>query len=303
MPYMDFSGWVIDQLKQNDFDSIYAFLKEFYLRGENEFGDQLKSKFERFLAIDFNSLFEEIEEQAIFEIKAFFILKYGFEDFNREFWIVQGKQAEMLCKILSVYSFSINPNAFVPLMNKANKFIKEMSKDNDYWKDFEKYKKEHLKKENVLKVTSNLSSLLKQLNLGERLYFFDFAASYGKFWIGNSTYKTRSFGINEEESLKKISALGVFDMVSDIHAIPEVAGKAALKEAAEIAGFEIKKSLSLEKIFENLLKMEDGKAFLEQFLENKTVLLFKESEYRSDLHIILEYQHEIERIVDLVSIV
>ena len=104
MPYTDFSGWVIEQLKTKDYNSLYAFVKEYYLGRENDTyrEQELKKIFEKFLTKNFNALFKDIDEQAIFEIQAFFILKRGIDDFNREFWIAEDKEAELLCKILSV---------------------------------------------------------------------------------------------------------------------------------------------------------------------------------------------------------
>lgn len=121
MPYTDFSGWVIEQLKTKDYNSLYAFVKEYYLGRDNDtYSEQeLKKTFEKFLTKNFKALFNNIDEQAIFEIQAFFILKRGIDDFNREFWIAEDKEAELLCKILSVYSFEIVPNSFEPLIKKS----------------------------------------------------------------------------------------------------------------------------------------------------------------------------------------
>lgn len=104
----------------------------------------------------FKALFSNIDEQAIFEIQAFFILKRGIDDFNREFWIAEDKEAELLCKILSVYSFEIVPNSFEPLIKKANKFLREMRKDVEFWKDYKNYKIEELQNEYKLETTNGL---------------------------------------------------------------------------------------------------------------------------------------------------
>lgn len=304
MPYTDFSGWVIEQLKAKDYNSLYAFVKEYYLGRDNDtYNEQeLKKTFEKFLTKNFKALFSNIDEQAIFEIQAFFILKRGIDDFNREFWIAEDKEAELLCKILSVYSFEIVPNSFEPLIKKANKFLREMRKDAEFWKDYKNYKIEELQNEYKLETTNSLEKKLKQINAGERLHFFDFATvySYRKFWNGDSSYKTRSFGINELDSVKKISELGVFDSVNDINAIPEITSKGELKETAEKAGFEIKKSWTMDKIFENLLKSEQGQAFLQEFVKGKSILAFKD-EYRNDLTIIFKHQEKIKRTVDLIT--
>jgi|GEM_PF-2709309 len=301
IPYSDFSGWVIEQLKQKDYNSLYAFLKEFYLGRDNSGEQELKLNFEKFLTKDFKSLLN-INEQAIYEIQAFFILKRGIADFQREIWIAEDKEAEMLCKILSVYSFSLNPTSFEPLINKANNFLLEMRKDVDFWKDYKNYKIEELKTENKIETTTDLLSKLKQLTPGERLHFFDFSTihSYKKFWNGSSSYKTRSYGINESESIDKISTLEIFKIVNDINAVPDITSKGELKEAAEKAGFEIKKSWTIDKIFENLLKTENGQNFLKEFIKDKRVLSFRE-EYKADLSKIFNHQTCIKRTVDLIA--
>ena len=304
MPYTDFSGWVIEQLKTKDYNSLYAFVKEYYLGRENDTyrEQELKKIFEKFLTKNFNALFKDIDEQAIFEIQAFFILKRGIDDFNREFWIAEDKEAELLCKILSVYSFEILPTSFEPLIKKANKILREMRKDVEYWKEYKNYKTEELQNEYKLETTNGLEKKLRQLNSGERLHFFDFATvySYRKFWNGDSSYKTRSYGINELDSVEKISKLGIFDNVSDINAIPEITSKGELKETAEKAGFEIKKSWTMDKIFENLIKSEQGQAFLQDFVKGKQILVFKD-EYRADLTSIFKQQEKIKRTVDLIT--
>lgn len=302
MPCSDFSGWVIEQLKTKDYNSLYAFVKEYYLGRDNDtYSEQeLKKTFEKFLTKNFKALFSKIDEQAIYEIQAFFILKRGIDDFNREFWIAEDKEAELLCKILSVYSFEIVPSSFEPLIKKANKFLREMRKDVEYWKDYKNYKIEELQSEYKFETTNSLENKLKQINAGERLHFFDFATvySYRKYWNGDSSYKTRSYGINELESVSRILGLGIFDTVNDIIAIPEITSKGELKETAEKAGFEIKKSWTMDKIFENLMKNETGQAFLQDFVKDKRILAFKD-EYKTDLTTIFKHQEKIKRTVDL----
>ena len=302
VPYKDFSGWIIEQLKQKDYNSLYAFVKEFYIGKDNSYEKELKINFEKFLTKDFKSLFNNIDEQAIFEIQAFFIIERGIDDFNREFWIAEDKEAELLCKILSVYSFSINPNSFEPLIKRANKFLREMRKDVEDWKSFKNYKIEELKTENIIETSTNILNKLKQLNPGERLHFFDYSNKYSKikFWNGDSSSKTRNFGINESDSIQKIASLGILEKVCDINAIPDITSKSVLKEKAEKAGFEIKKTWTLQKIFENLLKTESGQIFLKEFTNENIVLCYNQ-EYQSDLNAISNYQTTIKRTIDLIT--
>lgn len=264
----------------------------------------LRKAFENFLSKDFGN-YIIAEDKAILDLQSFFILNKGIDDFNREFWISEGKEAEVLSKMLSVYSFQIQSKRFEYLINKANKFLKEMKSDElskDYWNSYPYYKISNIHSSYSLELDTDLSEKLKSLSIGERLHFFDYATtySYRNYWNGDSTYKTRSFGINEPASLQKIIDLNIFDIVSDIDSIPEITSKGELKEKAEQSGLEIKKSWTLDKIFTNLKNTDKGISFLNDFVRDKKILKFK-AEYKPDLSKIIEYQSKIKIVADLLS--
>jgi len=228
------------------------------------------------------------------------------DDLNREFWIAEDKEAELISKMLSIYSFAIKTNEFEKLIEKANKFLKEMKKDKDtdYWKPYQYYKIENIKQNYLLSQETDLSQKLQSLSIGARLHFFDYAMvyNYKTYWSGDSSYKTRSFGVFEPVSLENIKKLDIFEQVQELECIPEIASKIEIKENAEQKGFEIKKSWTLAKIYENLLKTEEGKEFLTTYLDNQNVLRFKDY-YKTDLKNILEYQQEIRKIADLLVMI
>lgn len=302
IPCCDFSGWIIGRLKERDKESLWAFVKALYLDKEDAFESHLRQSFSNFLSKSFTSLFAQIEEQAVFEIQAFFILRHGIDDFNREFWLAEGKEAELLCKVLCVYNFSIAPYAFEPLAKKANSFLREMRKDNEYWKGYPNYNIGKLPSANEMSTATGLVSKLKLLTPAERLHFFDFArdAAPGSFWSGASSYKTRTIGIDEEKSTAKMVSLGIFKLMSNVNAIPETISKPELKELAQQAGFEVKKSWTLQATFDNLMKTEQGQYFLKELAESKPTLTFN-GEYNQDLKQVLDHQERIKRTVDLLA--
>ena len=124
---------------------LNRFVKTFY-NEESDFIESLKKTYNNFLKKDF-SKYISIESDGIYELQAFFILKGGMDDLNREFWIAEDKEAELISKMLSIYSFAIKTNEFEKLIEKANKFLKEMKKDKDtdYWKPYQYYKIENIK--------------------------------------------------------------------------------------------------------------------------------------------------------------
>lgn len=264
----------------------------------------LRKAFDCFIKKDFRQ-YVTGEDNLIYDLQSFFILQSGIDDFNREFWISEGKEAEALSKVLSVHFFKTNKTGFTTLLNKANKFLKEMKTDKlskDYWEPFHYYKIDDVKPSYSIEVQTDLLEKLKCLSIGERLHFFDFATtySYRKYWNGDSTYKTRSFGIREETSLQKIIDLEIFDIVEDIDSVPEITSKGELKEKAEQSGFEIKKSWTLEKIFLNLKGSDKGNQFLKDFINDKKILKFK-LHYKTDLERIIEYQKVLKIVADLLS--
>lgn len=269
--------------------------KEIAKQKQKEISDFKKKDFTKYLHID---------KKAIQEIIEFFIIQNGTNSFNREFWIVDGKQTDWLAKILSVYSFSIYKSNITPLIEKVNAFLLEMKKDVPFWKDYEHYKLDNFDESYLLFINTDLGMKLQSLSIGERMYFFDSAdmCQFNSYWGGLSSAKTRTFNINEKKALDKMISLGLFDPSNEIEAIPYVTGKGELKDRAEIAGFELKKSWDLNKTFNYLMATEKGKKFLAEYMHYRTALLFKEN-YKDDLGLIFKHYKKMKRFVDLLAMV
>ena len=152
-----------------------------------------------------------------------------------------------------------------------------------------------------LRLKTNLAEKLRSISSGQRLYLFDFTSiyTYRKYWNGDSSYKTRSYGIDEKSDFQKLLGTELFVKVTEVSSLSEIASKSELKNKAESQGLEIKKSWTLKKIVENLSKSEEGNIFLKVYLSQENVVGFKD-EYKDDLQAIFEYQKRIKTIVDLV---
>ena len=96
--------------------------------------------------------------------------------------------------------------------------------------------------------------------------------------------------------------LNFFNYTDDIESVLCMYGKSELKEIAEKNGFELKKSWNSQKIYEHLLKSEQGKSLLQTLAQNKKALKFNE-EYKEDLQLILEYQTQIKIVSQLLSMI
>lgn len=265
--------------------------------------------FENFISKDL-SIYIKNNEDVIFEIQSFFILFSGLDDNMRGFWIGEGGVSESLSKILCVHSFTIDIETFDTLILKGNSFLKEMKKEEKKdgylggWNEIPNFKRKELKLSYSVDTKTDILKKLQCLGLAERLHFFDYASSnaFAKYWSGLSTSKSRKAGLCEEESVKKMVELELFEYTNDIESIPYICSKKELKESAEDNGFEIKKTWTLQKIYENILTMDDGKVFLQNLVNEKKGLKFNYS-YINDLHLIIEYQEQLRIISELLSMV
>ena len=312
MKCIDFSNWIIEQLEENDFDALWALVDELYTQAfiesfgialqPNEKFDhiELKVSLKSFLSIDFTN-YLNVCEKAFNEIKAFYIINYGMGKSDRDFWIVNAEKTIYLSKLLSIYSFDIKINSFKDLKKQTNLFIKSMKKEGA-WAEYPYYKNTSLKKNYRIKCKTDLLDILKKLSISERFHLFDYAKHMNEtsYWLADSYYLTKRYGINEEESIQHLIKLNLFEKVNELESIPQIASKAHIKELAEKEGFEIKKSWTLEKIYNNLITSEKGKKFLIDYSTNIGVYKFN-SYYKEDLISILAYANELVLIADLLT--
>lgn len=242
-----------------------------------------------------------IDSKAVSDIQTLFRLSGNEDGFNREFWIAEYGESNLLAKVLSVYSFNINLANFELLVDKANRFIKKMRRDTPYWKEFPLYNIADLQENYSLNLQTDLINKLQSLSIGERLYFFDFA--FGKYWNGWSGSKTRNIGINENDAMRKFVKLNLFSETTDLESIPDLVGKKEFKEFADQKGFDgLKKSWTIEKMFEVAMTTEEGKNLLRNFLSNKKVWKFNPT-YQDDKSAIVAFQDRIKLVADLICMV
>lgn len=176
-----------------------------------------------------------------------------------------------------------------------------MRRDTPYWKEFPLYDVADIQESYSLNLQSDLISKLQSLSTGERLYFFDFA--FGNYWDGMSGSKTRNIGINEKDAMKKFMKLNLFSETNDLESVPNLVGKREFKEFAGQKGFDgLKKSWTIEKMFEVAMTTEEGKNLLRSFLNTKKVWKFN-STYKDDWQAIVYYQDRIKIVADLICMI
>jgi hypothetical protein len=241
-----------------------------------------------------------IDGNAIRDMKALFDLAGNSDGFNRDFWITDKGKSTLLAKVLSVYSFELDTKNFRLLINKANRFIKQMRIEApDYWNEFPLYNIVDLNESYPINITTDILTKLQYLSVSERLYFFDIS---GDYWTSQSSHKTRSIGLDEKSALSKFVKLGFFSESKDLESIPGIVGKRELKEFADKCEFELKKSWTVEKMFDYAMATEKGREFLRSFLDTKQVWKFN-SIYKEDFNAIVARQEKIKKVADLICMV
>jgi hypothetical protein len=274
---------------------------EMELEGESLW---LEVTFNKFLQKDFKK-YLHIDEKAILDIQSFFVISAGISSQHRPFWIAEGKEADTLTKVLSVYPFSIDITHFSELIKTANAFLKSMKKEEgtDYWSQWPYYKISTIQEKYELKLATDLLAKLQALGVGERLHFFDFASSLpGLYWAGHSSFKTRRVGVVEKDSLEKMINLGLFAPTSDVECIPDIISKTELKELATEANFDLRKSWDLKKTYSFLSSTDDGRSFLRNLVLDRKAVKLNEI-YKDDIDSILSYQVLIKPIADLLAMI
>ncbi len=249
---------------------------------------------------DFTS-YITVDSNAITDIRTLFDLAGNADGFNREFWITDNGESKLLAKVLSIYSFSINTQNFNVLVDKANRFIKQMRKEAPhYWNEFQLYSITDFNESYSLNTKTDILKKLQSLSVSERLYFFDFP--FGSYWTGQSSSRTRNIGLDEKSALKKLIKLDFFSESKDLESVLDIVGKRELKEFADKYGFELKKSWTVEKIFDYSMTTEEGKGFLKSFVDTKQVWKFNPI-YKEDFDTIVTNQDKIKKVADLICMV
>ena len=225
------------------------------------------------------------------------------------FSIGNNDETSILSKIICAYPFSIKSSGLEILISKANQFIKKMKKEEKeykavYWKAIPYFNITDINLSYTINTKTDILNKLQSLGIGERLHFFDFASShsFAKYWSGNSRFKTKQIGVCETESVKKMTELNLFTYTDDIECIPYIATKDEFKSKAEQGGFELKKSWNVQKIYEYLIKSEEGKIFLKNYIQVKKPVKFN-AIYDDDLHLIIDFQEQIKIISQLISMI
>src|ERR1035438_3766873 len=108
----------------------------------------------------------------------------------------------------------------------------------DYWEPIPYFNIKDLKLSFSIEPKTDFLNKLQSRGIGERLHFCDFglSPSFTKYWPGNISYKTRSVGVCEIESVHKMVELNLYSYTEDIESVPDLVSKGELKERAEKNG-------------------------------------------------------------------
>lgn len=245
------------------------------------------------------------EKQARDEIKSIFILYGGLAPFEKErgYWIY-GKSMPVLFYALSIYNFSTTE--FInQLIERRNFFIKWSNEDLNYDIEQPMLTIEDIGNIDQLEVETDIIEKLKRLSIIERLYFLKSYAESNNctYWnVEAVSYEIKSYGVNELQIKAKLIELDLFEYSKDTESILYLYDKSQLKEKAESAGFQLKKSWTKQKIYEYLKSTESGTMFIENEVEEKKMIKLREK-YIADTTSILRYKQRIKNIIQLICFI
>ncbi len=208
VPAVDFSPWIKQKIKNNDREPLRILLWELVKANPGSVaGDSFKPSWQQFVDLIMDAQVEKYVEVAIAETlldlrTALFLISIDGA------FIMTSHAQQYLSYIL--FPWDVNFLNVEILVKEANKFIREMRKDVDYWKSVPLFKFENLK---IPKLTTNsniekLRGILREIPLNSRSHFFDICVrtDYGQK-TGTKTaeemsfFETRKRGLVEKESL------------------------------------------------------------------------------------------------------
>lgn len=292
IPCIDFSPWIVNWINIGNSKTILAFVQDLNMSSDS----QLSRKTNAILGMPIEK-YLNIEKRAIQEIKCLFIIEYESYS-NLRYYAISQDNDMILSRILCVYPFYINTDMVNKLTQSIKRHLSELGRGreayvpdatSDYYNP-------------LINMRTDIIQRLSVLTIGERLHFFDAITIYSnrRYWTGSSTYRTRKFGIEENSSFDAIISTGIFSIATDISIIPNVAKKGTLAQLAIDNGFEIKKSWTLLKIYEELAKTEEGRVILASFLAEQKIAEIQE-DFIDDIKRLLDYCEKIKGVVNLLT--
>ncbi len=311
VPSIDFTEWIIHRIEEKDIYAVKLLMREIIranpgiiigIGSDAGVGvEWIDECVESVLSLNFNDCIE-IHEKAIKELLAIFVI-LSKDGGGREFWILEN--VNLITSAICVYPFKVHQNSFGTLIEKANKFIKAMKKDNvPAWAEFKLYMENdvNIPMEDISE--NKIAQILKNLPVSSRFHFFDtieYLLSYGKKVVSlydSTLYKTRSFGLDIEKSAGSLFDSGLFDKNNDYSLTVNLLTKQEIISMCEQINISVKKSWNKSKMLDHIISSRNGQQLIDMIINNKRPCNLKD-DYMGDLINLNNYKNRIGKICEL----
>lgn len=321
VPCKDFTTWIAQMIKQNDWEAIELLARQFVIANPGialsmELNNEgITSKFVnpstdwaarniRDISKKNYKQYVQAEDSIILELIAIFCV-FSKKGGGLEFTIFD--EVNLLLNAFCVYDFNINKVNLPLLVEKANKFKKGMGKGTT-WDDLERFKESEFEK-TITQISNNrVAKILQNFPVTTRASFFDLLGSYKVannkyFTLQNPTiYSTRKYGVIENEVTDFLMKSGLFKPTSEINALEKNISKSEMKEYFEQKGYELKKSWTAAKIIEFLNSTEKGKTDLTNLLYQNKIVEINEI-YKDDIENLIKHKEQLSRFAKLLCFI
>jgi hypothetical protein len=284
VPCTDFTGFIINRLRENDIDSISALMREI-IRANPGVGigssatDWITKSVKEVVQIDMAHYISFPDNRAYDELKAMMLVmsKTGM---TRSFWIVDNKIPILFARALCCFPVELKP-PIKNLINKANDFIASMKKETEgessYWENFSLFPSEVV----VPSIQNNpCRQKLLSLSLGARLHLFDAVSKKVGELPELTSYRTRDFGLHIPVTTQEILESGLLIKTQESSALANCFTKNDLIATCQQHNIEYKKSWDKKKLLQAVEK--EAPQFIEKALKNRELVGIN-PEYEEDL--------------------
>lgn len=304
IPCTDFTEWIIKRIEEDDIYAIKLLMHEI-VRANPGWLEWFDKEIDSILSINFDE-FIEAEKNAINELKSIYIIlskKGG----GREFLVLE--DIDLIVNAMCIYPVKINKEAISNVIVKANKFIKSMKKDKTpAWMNFVSYSKKDIEMSDNNIVENKIAKNLKNLPISARFHFFDtikliyLRNKKAISLYGSHFYKTRTFGLDIEESVEILLKSNLFTKDIDYKDLEKAFSKSELISIADSIKVNTKKHWNKEKILNYIIPTDEGKNMLDIAKDKKAIVYFN-YKFTEDLKRINNYRNYIKRIYELLCFI
>lgn len=288
VPCADFTGFVIDRLRNNDLISIKQLMRAIITHnpGLGTGNGWIERSVDQIAEMDFSRYLKSDDQDFVLELKSLFIIRSK-EGGGRGFWLADYSPllfSYALCchRILWLDSLS-------ELKDKATKFIKTMKEDSPFWRTYKL--PEQITTHKISEVESSVISNLGLLPLLTRMHLMSFVEKGTTSLMHSTSFSMRTLGLNPLQTAPIILASGICKQVVERESLLSILSRSDLITALAERNIPFEQSSGKAE----LLNVLGSKApdVLQRAAEREEIVSIKD-EFLPQLRSLLSYANSLE---------